>query len=106
MIFLFFSSSLACLEPELRLFEVWEINVLKPLAMMMICRTRLSHQVLKKRTLNGHFSRPAETDPYVHSTNMAINAGENHVPARCVDVGRYGGQQGGGRLCGLWIYYQ
>ena len=27
MIFLFFSSSLACLEPELELFEVWEINV-------------------------------------------------------------------------------
>ena len=25
--FLFFSSSLACLEPELELFEVWEINV-------------------------------------------------------------------------------
>ena len=27
MIFLFFSFSLACLEPELELFEVWEINV-------------------------------------------------------------------------------
>ena len=27
MIFLFFSSSLARLEPELELFEVWEINV-------------------------------------------------------------------------------
>ena len=27
MIFLFFSSSLACLEPQLELFEVWEINV-------------------------------------------------------------------------------
>ena len=27
MIFLFFSSSLACLEPKLELFEVWEINV-------------------------------------------------------------------------------
>ena len=27
MIFLFFSSSLAHLEPELELFEVWEINV-------------------------------------------------------------------------------
>ena len=27
MIFLFFSSSLACLEPELEVFEVWEINV-------------------------------------------------------------------------------
>ena len=27
MIFHFFSSSLACLEPELELFEVWEINV-------------------------------------------------------------------------------
>ena len=36
-------------------------------------KTRLSHQVWshggstfekKKRTLNGHFSRPAETDPY------------------------------------------
>ena len=25
--FPFFSSSLACLEPELELFEVWEINV-------------------------------------------------------------------------------
>ena len=32
--FPFFSSSLACLEPELELFEVLEINVLKPLAMM------------------------------------------------------------------------
>ena len=27
MIFLYFSSSLASLEPELELFEVWEINV-------------------------------------------------------------------------------
>ena len=27
MIFLFFGSSLACLEPELELFEVWEISV-------------------------------------------------------------------------------
>ena len=27
MIFLFFGSSLACLERELELFEVWEINV-------------------------------------------------------------------------------
>ena len=27
MIFHFFSSSLACLEPELEVFEVWEINV-------------------------------------------------------------------------------
>ena len=42
---------------------------------VVICtieKTRLSHQVWshggstfkKKRTLNGHFSRPAETDPY------------------------------------------
>ena len=29
MIFLFFSSSVACLEPELELFEVWEIMVLQ-----------------------------------------------------------------------------
>ena len=40
---------------------------------LRIEKTRLSHQVWshggstlkKKRTLNGHFSRPAETDPYV-----------------------------------------
>ena len=39
---------------------------------LRIEKTRLSHQVwshggstLKKRTLNGHFSRPAETDPYM-----------------------------------------
>ena len=40
---------------------------------LRIEKTRLSHQVWshggstfkkKKRTLNGHFSRPAETDPY------------------------------------------
>ena len=37
--FPFFGSSLACLEPELELFEVWE---LMPLAMMMICRTLIS----------------------------------------------------------------
>ena len=42
---------------------------------LRIEKTRLSHQVWshggstfkKKRTLNGHFSRPAETDPYVDS---------------------------------------
>ena len=43
---------------------------------LRIEKTRLSHQVWshggstlkkKKRTLNGHFSRPAETDPYVIS---------------------------------------
>ena len=41
---------------------------------LRIEKTRLSHQVWshggstfkKKRTLNGHFSRPAETDPYVY----------------------------------------
>ena len=40
---------------------------------LSIEKTRLSHQVWshggstfkKKRILNGHFSRPAETDPYV-----------------------------------------
>ena len=40
---------------------------------LRIEKTRLSHQVWshggstlkKKRTLNGHFSRPAETDPYM-----------------------------------------
>ena len=40
---------------------------------LRIEKTRLSHQVWshggstlkKKRTLDGHFSRPAETDPYV-----------------------------------------
>ena len=40
---------------------------------LRIEKTRLSHQVWshggstfkKKRTLNGHFSRPAETDPYI-----------------------------------------
>ena len=38
---------------------------------LRIEKTRLSHQVwshggstFKKRTLNGHFSRPAQTDPY------------------------------------------
>ena len=40
---------------------------------LRIEKTRLSHQVWshggstfkKKRTLNGHFPRPAETDPYM-----------------------------------------
>ena len=46
---------------------------------LRIEKTRLSHQVWshggstfkKKRTLNGHFSRPAETDPYkcAHSSH-------------------------------------
>ena len=45
---------------------------------LRIEKTRLSHQVWshggstffkKKRTLNGHFSRPAETDPYAFSYN-------------------------------------
>ena len=44
---------------------------------LRIEKTRLSHQVWshggstfkKKRTLNGHFSRPAETDPYVSHSN-------------------------------------
>ena len=42
---------------------------------LRIEKTRLSHQVWshggstfkKKMTLNGHFSRPAETDPYVYA---------------------------------------
>ena len=46
---------------------------------LKIEKTRLSHQVWshvvstfkKKRTLNGHFSRPAETDPYVVKTEEA-----------------------------------
>ena len=94
MIFLFFSSSLACLEPELELFEVWEIDVRQIIIIAIginsqtpkLEKTRLSHQVWshggstfkKKRTFNGHFSRPAETDPYgltnssifVHSANL------------------------------------
>ena len=47
---------------------------------LRIEKTRLSHQVWshggstfkKKRTLNGHFSRPAETDPYVLVVNMVV----------------------------------
>ena len=43
---------------------------------LSIEKTRLSHHVWshggstfkKKRTLNGHFSRPAETDPYGNNT--------------------------------------
>ena len=49
---------------------------------LRIEKTRLSHQVWshggstlkKKRTLNGHFSRPAETDPYV----LEKEEGNNH----------------------------
>ena len=45
---------------------------------LRIEKTRLSHQVWshggstfkKKRTLNGHFSRPAETDPYMETTHL------------------------------------
>ena len=29
--------------------------------------------LLKKRTLNGHFSRPAETDPYVDTRIERVN---------------------------------
>ena len=43
---------------------------------LRIEKMRLFHQVWshggstfkKKRTLNGHFSRPAETDPYIYRT--------------------------------------
>ena len=48
---------------------------------LRIEKTRLSHQVWshggstfkKKRTLNGHFSRPAETDPYVVQLEKSIS---------------------------------
>ena len=49
---------------------------------LRIEKTRLSHQVWshggstfkKNMTLNGHFSRPAETDPYTNKiTNKNIN---------------------------------
>ena len=50
------------------MFSAWETYEKQ----LRIEKTRLSHQVWshggstlkKKRTLNGHFSRPAETDPY------------------------------------------
>ena len=95
MIFLFFSSSLACLEPELELFEVWEINVRQ----IIIIANGINSQTpklqtalaevldelernqkngkssnqstfKKNMTLNGHFSRPAETDPYMIQTTL------------------------------------
>ena len=52
------------------MFSAWETYEKQ----LRIEKTRLSHQVWshggstfkKKRTLNGHFSRPAETDPYVY----------------------------------------
>ena len=51
------------------MFSAWETYEKQ----LRIEKTRLSHQAwshggstLKKRTLNGHFSRPAETEPYVH----------------------------------------
>ena len=92
MIFLFFSSSLACLEPELELFEVWEINVRQ----IIIIANGINSQtpklqralregiqiikfghtealLLKKRTLNGHFSRPAQTDPYIVTMIIWLN---------------------------------
>ena len=47
----FFGSSLACLEPKLELFDVDAIGD----------DDDLSHVYL---TINGHFSRPAQTDPY------------------------------------------
>ena len=47
---------------------------------LRIEKTRLSHQVWshggstfkKNMTLNGHFSRPAETDPYVYQLNLRV----------------------------------
>ena len=40
--------------------------------------------LLKKRTLNGHFSRPAETDPYVHCTlshaDIFVRSCRNQLP--------------------------
>ena len=46
MNFLFFSSSLACLEPELELFEVWEINVRQ----IIIIANRINSQTPKLQT--------------------------------------------------------
>ena len=51
---------------------------------LRIEKTRLSHQVWshggstfkKKRTLNSHFSRPAETDPYAIDSNLFRNRGK------------------------------
>ena len=49
---------------------------------LRIEKTRLSHQVWshggstfkKKRTLNGHFSRPAQTDPYMYEVFKMLHA--------------------------------
>ena len=46
MIFLFFGSSLACLEPELELFEVWEINVRQ----IIIIANGINSQTPKRQT--------------------------------------------------------
>ena len=57
------------------MFSAWETYEKQ----LRIEKTRLSHQVwshggstLKKRTLNGHFSRPAETDPYMMTMIITI----------------------------------
>ena len=54
---------------------------------LRIEKTRLSHQVWshggstfkKKRTLNGHFSRPAETDPYAALPTGQMYANKHEV---------------------------
>ena len=56
MILLFLGSSLTHLEPELGLFEVWE---LMPLAMMMICRTFIS----QTSNSSSSSSRRAKEEP-------------------------------------------
>ena len=60
---------------------------------LRIEKTRLSHQVWshggstfkKKRTLNGHFSRPAETDPYVQWTKCLDKMSGQNVWRKCMD---------------------
>ena len=66
--FFWFLSSLS----RTRAKAVWSLGVweLIPLAMMMICRTFISQTSNSSRSLNGHFSRPAETDPYALSKDV------------------------------------
>ena len=61
--FPFFGSSLAHIEPQLEMFEVWEMMVMDNKNHTIWSQ----HRFKKNQTYFAHFLRPAETDPYMCS---------------------------------------
>ena len=73
--FPFFSSSLACLEPELELFEVWEINVRQ----IIIIANGINSQTPKLQTalarVLDELERNQKKENHLNTTSKSSNMG-------------------------------